>query len=849
MNACTFTTIFNTEIPNTSESDLVQISKVVVPRIQRAYAQGRTGEIETNIRENFLKDIFESLKKGSIMDLNFIYGAVKERKDNDNVEFILELLDGQQRFTTLYLLHWYILNKEGKQQDKNYEGILTALKAFTYESRNTSTKFCKSLSGYFCDLEDSKPSEKITNARWYYRLYDKDSTIAGMLVMLDAIDSYYKETQIKNAIDRLNNLQFYVLPLMQFKRSEEMYIKMNARGLHLSIFDSFKADFNAAMEKEDSLKKQVQLVYGLEGKKVPYCTNISIKLDSKWIDLFWRSSKQSYDISYMRFFSRFFACRYLIDSNKPSKEMSSEASLVNIFYTQFEKSNVKYFGFDVFAQELKNHPEYFLAIEKILDTLQHHNSVIEQSLTAAWDKEKRGNFFVDSSVGFSQKLLTVMGAIEEFILAFDNFEEELYKHWIRVVWNIVENTDINNFANLASSLRNFARMIYAIAFALNRQSDFIKDKKQDVGNTSSFFKALSNCSILKFSDKDEWPRPFQEEIEKAKRIAENDAWLELFMQVEKHPFFKGTTNFYYTNEISYDEFKHRCEIIVDMFDANGISPAYRVKHVLIRALMSKLSSINHQYITENSESEKHLKRLLIKNKKIHEMFASILDKSNNKDEVIEALKKQTEELLSVENIEDKDKLKYTIACNALRQDVKLYNWINTQSSPVYVHYKSGHIAIASPRVWYERYFIDSDRDIMGNRFIYDFNMQYYENPDVYASLADYDKVGRYKGEEVIFYFYYDKERKYSFNINFSKHHTFRIFVQLRSNEETNKFIGIANVGYILESNNPYRVYMDSKENKLFYYNYTENNYNQLKDKVNEAANKARDTLKKMGIIK
>lgn len=67
-----------------------------------------------------------------------------------------------------------------------------------------------------------------------------------------------------------------------------------------------------------------------------------------------------------------------------------------------------------------------------------------------------------------------------------------------------------------------------------------------------------------------------------------------------------------------------------------------------------------------------------------------------------------------------------------------------------MHYKNGHIAIATPRVWYECYFIDSDRDIMGNRFIYDFNMQYYENPDVYASLADYDKVGRYKGEEVIF---------------------------------------------------------------------------------------------------
>ena len=67
----TFTKIFNTPVPYSSESDLVTISKIVVPRIQRPYAQGRLGDSETKIRENFLKEIFKSLKNNCIMKMNF----------------------------------------------------------------------------------------------------------------------------------------------------------------------------------------------------------------------------------------------------------------------------------------------------------------------------------------------------------------------------------------------------------------------------------------------------------------------------------------------------------------------------------------------------------------------------------------------------------------------------------------------------------------------------------------------------------------------------------------------------------------------------------------------------------
>ena len=849
----TFTKIFSTPVPHSSESDLVTISKIVVPRIQRPYAQGRNGEAETKIRENFLKDIFKSLKNDSPMDMNFIYGAVKENKENDSAEFVMELLDGQQRFTTLYLLHWYLLNKENKQDNPVYEPIRYALKSFVYETRTTATKFCKSLSVYVCDLDGEKPSEKINKARWYYRSYDKDSTIAGMLVMLDAIDSYYKNNRIADAIDKVDNLQFYVLPLMQFGKSEELYMKMNARGLPLSVFDNFKADFTGAMNKVTSLREEMVLLEGgFEGDMVSHCENISIKLDAKWIDLFWdNTKKKNSDISYMRFFSRFFACRYLIDSNLAPKDMRGTETAVNVFYTQAEKSKGEYLGFDEYADELEAHPEYFSAIEKILDTLQQHKMLVEESLTPVWDEGKKGNFFVDSSVNFTQTLLTVMGAIEEFILTFKTFDEALYEEWMRVVWNIVENTDIDNLERVATTLRNFGRMIRAIANALDNESEFAisRESMSNITKASSFYEALANCAELPTSDDDNrWARPFKEEMEKAKRITENYAWLEQFMLIEKHPYFKGTTNFYYTEDMSLADFKHRCELISDMFDSKGISADYRKKHILIRALMSRLSSwkdLARQYITENSETHKYLKILLISDSRIHEMLASILDRSETKEEVIVGLNEAAQELVTYTGKETWE-LQLAIACNALRKDVRLYNWIVNQPSPVYVHWKNGHIAVAIPGKWFERYFIDSEREKMAQKFIEDFGMQYYEDEDVHASLNDYNTYGRYKGEDAIFYYCYDEKGEYSFNINFSNGHRFRIFVQFPSRVKAKRFLEIAEVGYI-DQNDPYCVYMDLDENDNELTYYSAKSYIELKQYVVEAADVAKKTLIKMGV--
>ena len=80
-----------------------------IPIIQRDYAQGRLGK--ENLRKNFLADLKNALDSNEIMKLDFVYGSIE--KD------YLNPLDGQQRLTTLWLLHWYIALRAGELNEEN----------------------------------------------------------------------------------------------------------------------------------------------------------------------------------------------------------------------------------------------------------------------------------------------------------------------------------------------------------------------------------------------------------------------------------------------------------------------------------------------------------------------------------------------------------------------------------------------------------------------------------------------------------------------------------------------------------------------------------------------------------
>lgn len=149
---------------------------ITIPMIQRDYAQGRPGK--ESLRENFLSSLFAAIddEGNERIELDFIYG-----KKNSKERIFLPV-DGQQRLTTLFLLHLYLAKRCGEDA--------RSLEPFTYEVRQSSKDFINK-------LLDIKPehviglAEYIRKQWWFNSRWKNDPTISSMLVMLSAIDAHY----------------------------------------------------------------------------------------------------------------------------------------------------------------------------------------------------------------------------------------------------------------------------------------------------------------------------------------------------------------------------------------------------------------------------------------------------------------------------------------------------------------------------------------------------------------------------------------------------------------------------------------------------------------------------------
>ena len=210
--------------------NLLNSKGIVIPIIQRDYAQGRSGEKYQHIRENFLKQI------GKVIDvlpmdegeeasnsMDFIYGM--EDMNPINGKNSIYPIDGQQRLTALWLIHWYVAFKAKKTdlsqfteaekkrindpsdklddlspEKKEIVETIKKLKKFSYETRTSSRELCQKL----CDLKGAeKQSETgivqfIKNQTWFLSVWEQDPTIKAMLNMLEG-----EKDGMKDGIEKL----------------------------------------------------------------------------------------------------------------------------------------------------------------------------------------------------------------------------------------------------------------------------------------------------------------------------------------------------------------------------------------------------------------------------------------------------------------------------------------------------------------------------------------------------------------------------------------------------------------------------------------------------------------------
>ncbi len=247
-----------------------------VPKIQRDYAQGRKNDAAADIRKKFVHDIIQAIKQGEELQLDFVYGSQKE-------DGFFEPLDGQQRLTTLFLLHWYF-GFDMYNSDSEVSRL-------TYETRGDAKDFCHEFVRHeakqFIDevrlSHDAIPCETISsliqNRDWFNYLWKYDPTVQSMLVMLDAIHEEVVNRQLDIAASskNLSKITFSRLDLGYFDLSDELFIKMNARGKQLSTFDIVKS----------SLEEEIQVQKSEQKCDDDIEQQWRSHIDGQWIDWFW----------------------------------------------------------------------------------------------------------------------------------------------------------------------------------------------------------------------------------------------------------------------------------------------------------------------------------------------------------------------------------------------------------------------------------------------------------------------------------------------------------------------------------------------------------------------------------
>jgi uncharacterized protein with ParB-like and HNH nuclease domain len=240
---------------------LLSLNNLIVPEIQREYVWGKIDN------EKVLKRFLESLKSGckpcsackqahkkADINIGFLYSYKPSYVTLENERYLDEfLIDGQQRFTTLFLLLTYLAIKENRIKDfltlVRFDEISEEIN-FDYKVRNITHKFLIDLLSSL-DTIDIVPCEvnKIwaLNQTWFLSDYSADITIQAMLGALHTISEVFNDDfQYFDYI--LTAVRFWHFKTEATSQGEELYITMNSRGERLAENEEQKA---AILPKKD----------------------------------------------------------------------------------------------------------------------------------------------------------------------------------------------------------------------------------------------------------------------------------------------------------------------------------------------------------------------------------------------------------------------------------------------------------------------------------------------------------------------------------------------------------------------------------------------------------------------
>lgn len=491
--------------------------RVEIPMIQRDYAQGR--KTAEDVRSGLLDAMFEALDrptgdKALPLDLDFVYGSITKTKEDGKEVVVFAPLDGQQRLTTLFLLYWFSAWKDsagGEFREVYYHGGKSRL---AYLVRPSSTEFFDTLSNFFPDptgVVEGKISRFLEEQPWFFLYWKQDPTIQSALVMLDAIQERFaghSGLYAKLTDAQFPRVTFQFLDLHQFGLSDDLYIKMNARGKPLTAFENFKAKLEQKLDSDFKDWKEEG-----DSGKISVKDYFSHRIETRWAYLFWHfrdPKSRLFDEKVMALY------RELAIVTRNPDENSFETIVHEL---RGKKEGLTYQWFDKWSAV---DGRMLRCLFGTLDRLSGSDAGMQVFLSENGYLNERALFekAIEPKVNLNYEDSILFRAYTGYLVEHrESIDPHSFGNWGRVVANLARNTIYNRPEDFQRSLRSLNALLQHADTILSYLGEHTGD-------------------IVGFNQ-----QQVREEQLKATLILKSEKWRDLIIEAECHGYFSGQIEF------------------------------------------------------------------------------------------------------------------------------------------------------------------------------------------------------------------------------------------------------------------------------------------------------------------
>jgi hypothetical protein len=519
--------------------------------------------------------------------------------------------------------------------------------------------------------------------------------------MIDSLYTRYTNSGQKGMLySQLDRLKFFVLPMNNFNLTDDLYIKLNARGKVLSPFENFKADLLGWMEKQPSFKEKID---PNDPNSLLRIEKIASKFDNNWASLFWnginnfddpKSEVITIDEAFYKMIHRVIINDYIV--NYSGTDLLKDTVYVELL----RRESKPYFAnLDYYTTNKLIDVSFINRLETLLDYYcqDNLNETIEGLVKPVWDESYNWSLF-DDSISMNDRLL--FEGINQYLLQLkdENFNEKNFKNWIKIVWNLIIDPDNRS---IGVNKRIFETIRKITPYSLKINDCLINNIMEQV------IEGLNNVEKLQL----------QEEVFKAKKINDDNEWEDMINKASAHPLFAGNIGFIIYSAETVEEGQSRFLIAEQLFKENGPCLLFDdQQYMLIRYVISQFEDWNQLEKFNFTDSELNWRTYLRRNAHVIDSVQKLLVCNS----IDEAKEKMINSVNGPSLIQLGDKLKKTAHHN-LYHNNKFHVWM--QSDKVNkVKWLGHHFFAIRPNAWYSKVMIDCLRNEIITALIRSFNI-------------------------------------------------------------------------------------------------------------------------------